>query len=293
MIRKIFLYTILALTLLLLPQHTNAAELITNGSFESGMTGWSINNATNPWIPWQSVPAGFDNGFLPPAQPQVGLRDAYQGVTGDPGTRFITQDFTIPAGSTASVHWRHRFQFDNNSLCDGATQCGTVLYTVDILNTSNLLLANLYTRNVASDQVVDTGWQTFQRNISAFQGLTVRLRFRTTNTANLSGPGQLEIDGVSVQAPGLIPTAAPVTVAGRVSTADGLGISRAIVTLTDNAGNVRSLLTGSFGYYQFDEVPAGETYTLTVNSKRYFFADNPRVVNVQESLANVDFVASP
>lgn len=291
--RTIFLYTILALALLLFPHNTNAAELITNGSFESGMTGWTINNATNSWIPWQSVPAGFDNGFLPVAQPQVGLRDAYTGVTGDPGTRFITQDFTIPAGSTASVHWRHRFQFDNNSLCDGATQCGTVLYTVDILNTSNLLLANLYTRSVASDQIVDTGWQSFQRNISAFQGLTIRLRFRTTNTANLSGPGQLEVDGVSVQAPGLVPTAAAVSVAGRVLSSDGMGISRAAVTLTDSAGNVRSATTSSFGYYKFDEVPAGQAYVLTVNNKRYFFADSPRVVSVQESLADVDFVASP
>ena len=290
--RTVFLYTILGLILLILPHNTRAAELITNGSFESGMTGWTINNATNPWIPWQSVPAGFDNGFNAPAQPQVGVRDAYQGVTGDAGTRFITQDITIPAGSTASVHWRHRFQYDNDSFCNGAA-CGTVTFTVDILNTSNLLLANLYTRSVASDQIVDTGWQTFQRNISAFQGLTVRLRFRTTNTANLSGPGQLEIDGVSVQAPGLIPTAAAVSVGGRVLTPEGMGIPKAYVTLTDASGNSRTVPTSSFGYYSFTEVQAGGIYTLTVNHKKYSFDDNPRVLNVQEDLAEENFIASP
>ena len=290
--RKLFLYTILVLTLFLIPYNTKAAELITNGSFENFMTGWTINNATNPWIAWQSVTTGFDNGFLPPAQAQVGSRVAYSGVVGDPGTRFITQDFTIPAGSTASIQWRHRFQLDLATYCD-VPNCGTGLYTVDILNTSNLLLTNLYTRNVASEQIVDTGWQSFQRNISAFAGLTVRLRFRTTNTANLPGPGQLEIDGVSVQAPGLIPTAANVSVGGKVITAEGAGISRSTVTLTNSAGVSRSATTNSFGNYRFDEVPAGETYILTVNNKKYFFADSPRVLNVQDNLADIDFVASP
>jgi hypothetical protein len=290
--RKIFLYTILGLMLFLLPHNTRGAELVTNGSFESGMTGWTVVNATNPWIPWQSVTAGFDNGFNAPASPQVGTRDAYQGVTGDPGTRFITQDFTIPAGSTASLQWRHRFQFDNATFCDGAN-CGTGLFTVDILNTSNLLLANLYTRNVASEQIVDTGWQNFQRNISAFAGLTIRLRFRTTVTANLSGPGQLEIDGVSAQSPAIIPTAANVTLGGRVATSEGVGVSRAQVTLTDGAGNPRTVLTNPFGYYNFDGVTSGATYILTVKSKQYLFADSPRAVTVQDNIKDVDFIASP
>ena len=290
--RKLFLYTIFVLTLLLLPHNTKAAEVVTNGSFESLMTGWTVNNATNPWIVWQSVTAGFNNGFSAPAQPQVGSRVAYSGVTGDAGTRFIYQDITIPSGSTASVHWRHRFQYDASTQCTGAA-CGTGLYTVDILNTSNLLLANLYTRNVASETIVDTGWQTFQRNISAFAGLTVRLRFRTTVTANFTGRGQLEIDGVSVQSPGLIPTAANVPVAGRILTSNGTGISRATVILTDSAGKSRSVLSSSFGYYQFDDVPAGEIYTLTVSSRRYLFPDSPRIINLQESLAELDFIASP
>jgi hypothetical protein len=290
--RKLFLYTILGLLLLLLPHNTKAAELITNGSFENGMTGWTITNGPNPWFPWQSVTAGFNNGFLPAAQPQVGSRDAYWGVSSDAGSSFITQDFTIPAGSTASVQWRHRFQLDLNTYCN-APACGTGLYTVDILNTSNLLLANLYTRTVASDTIVDTGWQSFQRNLSAFAGLTVRLRFRTTVTASYQGPGQLEIDGVSVQAPGIIPTAANVSLSGRVLSAEGAGIARAFVTLTDSAGNTRTSGTNLFGYYRFDEVRAGDTYILTVNNKKYLFADSPRVVNVQENLSDIDFIASP
>lgn len=289
---RLFLYTALGAILLLPALNTKAAELITNGSFENTMTGWTINNATNPWIPWQSVTSGYSNGFLAPAQAQVGSRVAYQGVTGDAGTRFITQDLTIPSGGTASVHWRHRFQFDNTSFCNG-TACGTALFTVDILTTSNLLLANLYTRNVASDQFVDTGWETYQRNLSAFAGLTVRLRFRTTNTANLSGPGQLEIDGVSVQSPGLVPTAADVSVSGRVSTSDGRGIARARVTLIDSEGVTLSAIASPFGYYQFDGVRAGGTYVLIINDKRYRFEDNPRTINLLESLTSVDFVASP
>jgi hypothetical protein len=292
--RKVFLYTILVLILLLIPHNTKAVELITNGGFETGnFTGWTTVNGINPWYPWQVVTAGFNNGFMPSASPQDGTRVAYQGVAADAGGTFtLTQDVAIPSGTTASLRWKHRFQLDLMTYCSGAL-CGTGIYTVDVLNTSNILLVNLLTVNVASEQYVDTGWQTFQRSLNAFAGQTVRIRFRTTVSASYQGPGQLEIDAVSLQSPSLIPTAANVSVGGKVITAEGAGISRSTVTLTNSAGVSRSATTNSFGNYGFDEVPAGETYILTVNNKKYFFADSPRVLNVQDNLADIDFVASP
>lgn len=87
------------------------------------------------------------------------------------------------------------------------------------------------------------------------------------------------------------PTAAPVSVSGRVGLAFGRGISSALVTLTDQNGTVRTARTSSFGYYRFDGVEAGHTYIFSVSHKRYEFS--PRVLTVTEELNNVDFTAEP
>ncbi|MBS1796066.1 MAG: hypothetical protein JSS81_19600 [Acidobacteria bacterium] len=87
-----------------------------------------------------------------------------------------------------------------------------------------------------------------------------------------------------------VPTAAGVSVSGRVLTGKS-SLRNAIVTLTDSSGNVRTAKTGTFGYYRFDDVAAGQTVVVTVVSKRFTFA--PRVVEVDDSLADLDFNAAP
>lgn len=89
------------------------------------------------------------------------------------------------------------------------------------------------------------------------------------------------------------PTASLVAVSGKVTTADGRGIRNVNVSLTDQSGNVRKALTGSFGYYRFDEIEAGQTVVLSTAAKRYVFASPTRIVTVQEELADIDFTAEP
>jgi hypothetical protein len=103
-------------------------------------------------------------------------------------------------------------------------------------------------------------------------------------------------DGQSVTRTGIIniivPTAAPVSISGRVLTSNGQGIARIRVALTDSTGQTRYAVTNTFGYYQFDQVISGETYILSATSPKYQFAQPTRVLNVQESLADQDFVAN-
>lgn len=87
----------------------------------------------------------------------------------------------------------------------------------------------------------------------------------------------------------LVPSAALVTVGGRVMTATGMPISRVNVKLTDQNGNSRSALTNNFGYYGFDDVEVGQTYVISIESKRYQFA--PRVIALSDELADLDFIA--
>ncbi len=87
----------------------------------------------------------------------------------------------------------------------------------------------------------------------------------------------------------LPPTAAAATVSGRILTPDGAGLAKASVILTDSNGNSRTAVSGSLGYYRFDDVSVGATYVLSVSSKHHQF--NPQVVTVMEDIENLDFRA--
>ena len=91
----------------------------------------------------------------------------------------------------------------------------------------------------------------------------------------------------------LAPTASLVSVAGRVSTAEGMGIRNASVKLTGTDGAIRFAWTGTFGYFRFENVEVGEIYTLEVSSKRFTFASPTRVLSVKDEIADADFIAEP
>ena len=84
------------------------------------------------------------------------------------------------------------------------------------------------------------------------------------------------------------PTAANVSVSGRVTNGKS-GIARAIVSVTDSGGTVRTARTSSFGHYRFEALPAGQTYTFNVTAKGFVFA--PQVVVLNENLTAFDFEA--
>ncbi len=87
------------------------------------------------------------------------------------------------------------------------------------------------------------------------------------------------------------PSAATVTVGGQVQTSDGRGIRNVRLTITDPNGVSRSTLTGSFGYFRFDEVEAGQTYIIRLKSKRYQFANETQVVAVSDEITDLVFTA--
>ena len=86
------------------------------------------------------------------------------------------------------------------------------------------------------------------------------------------------------------PTAASVTVSGRVITPWDLRLANALVTLTNSRGDARTIRTGRRGNFHFTDVAAGETYILSVTSRRYTFA--PQVIYVTEDLTDIVFTAN-
>lgn len=72
-------------------------------------------------------------------------------------------------------------------------------------------------------------------------------------------------------------------------TATGQNVSNAKVFLTDTQGVKRSAISNGFGYYSFEGITVGETYILSVVSKRYAFT--PQGVTVNEELTALNLIA--
>lgn len=83
-----------------------------------------------------------------------------------------------------------------------------------------------------------------------------------------------------------VPTAANVSISGRVLTTDGRGLRNAVLTITDQSGNARNVLTGPLGSYRFDDLATGATYVISVRSRRFSY--EPRVVVLTDELNGYD-----
>lgn len=86
-------------------------------------------------------------------------------------------------------------------------------------------------------------------------------------------------------------TSAPVPVSGQVRNENGQGVGKASVTITGPNGMKYQVMTNPFGYYSFENIPAGDSYFVSVEHKQYRFT--PRVLSISDAVNNLDFVPSP
>ena len=87
------------------------------------------------------------------------------------------------------------------------------------------------------------------------------------------------------------PTAAGVTVSGRVLNSEGRGIANASVSLTAANGEVYSAITNRRGLFTINDIPSGATYVSYVEARRFTFA--ARVIVTNDSVSDLEFVAEP
>ena len=92
----------------------------------------------------------------------------------------------------------------------------------------------------------------------------------------------------------IISTSAQGSISGRVMTADGHGIRNVEVVITGNSlAEPLVVTTGSFGHFSFEGLATGETYVVSVNSKRYTFSTPSRVIALADNVVDADFIAYP
>ncbi|PYT00948.1 MAG: hypothetical protein DMF63_04585 [Acidobacteria bacterium] len=175
---------------------------------------------------------------------------------------------------------------------------GTVVHTFTIHNsgTSDLVVSNPIITGAnpldfsvtapPTSPVAPGGTTTFE---VTFDPNLLGLRTAVVNIVNNDlneNPYHFSISGI-----GAVPTAATVSLSGRVRTSGGVGISNAILTLVGQDGSTRISRSTSFGYFYFDDVPAGATYFLSVKHKRFTFNQPGILISVLDEITGLDFVA--
>ncbi len=59
--------------------------------------------------------------------------------------------------------------------------------------------------------------------------------------------------------------------------------------MTSTTGSLRTAVTNPFGLFELGNLSVGETYTVTVESKRYSFT--PRTVSMTDGIVDLDMIA--
>jgi hypothetical protein len=103
---------------------------------------------------------------------------------------------------------------------------------------------------------------------------------------NEGNPGTTAIDGQITLSPAL-PNQAEMN--GRLLNSVGQSIPNTLVMLTDTLGQSRTVLSDGFGNYRFGDLQVGQTYKISVGSRRYAFT--PLTVSVTSQQVNIDMIA--
>jgi hypothetical protein len=87
------------------------------------------------------------------------------------------------------------------------------------------------------------------------------------------------------------PTAAGVSVSGRVVDKSGRPVPNTTITITGGGGFMKQAITNAFGYYQLNDIEAGRTYVVSARHKFKQF-DRPSIVlSLVDAVGDVNFVA--
>jgi len=115
--------------------------------------------------------------------------------------------------------------------------------------------------------------------VFASDGLSNHKFLSATELAERGYPSQFQVNKFS---------SIPVSISGQVLTSNGRGIYRAVVTLTESNGSVRYAVTNPFGYFRFDQVKVGDTYTFKVKHKRYMFTPQVHFIDSERGIYFID-----
>lgn len=261
--------------------------------------GWVVTSAgaeTQPWISTISgpdtVPHSMFAADIDPVAPNVG------------GSTNLTSPAVAVTVPAATLTFRHRYNsepgFDGGVLDISIPSVNAGAFQ-DIVTAGGSFIENGYNSVLPATSTNSLGeraaWSgnsggyitTVVRMPAAAVGQSVQIRWTFGFDSSVAPVGGgWNVDTVQFNGNSqCIVTAAGVDISGRVLAGGGRGLRGAVVRLTDQNGTIRTAFTGAFGYYHFTDVAPGQTYVVSVASRRFTYS--PRVVQINDSIAGLDF----
>jgi hypothetical protein len=291
-------------TIIAFSGRAHAVELLVNGGFEENMVNWTLVD-DHPNVAYaygvgagrnlyDGVNALSSRDYLHNSFAQEGSRTCMIPLTGI-GQTFVTariyQDVAVPPNTSLTISWKQRFSQMNMG---NPTTLNSRLRVYIRRPSDDAILQTLHATDLLAQLNEVKPWETQSINLGTnYAGQNIRLDFNARIPDNSPSNGQTlglwELDAVSANA--VAPTAAAVSLSGRVKTADGKALSKAKIILADMDGNVRTVLTNGFGFYKFEDVQAGSSYILVATYKNAVFSNVPRFITLEDDLQNEDFIA--
>jgi hypothetical protein len=264
-------------------QNTDTTTIIASNSISCNIAGEHANNSY--WRAFKPIAYGF-TGVFSTTGVRIGIEEA---TASSGGSQPITVRIYTNTGGDFPAGTRTLIGTTNTTVANGA------LFFQDINVTAS-------PHTVGTEIVVE---------IFTPSGQAVHNRFFIgSNNLGQSAPSYISAAECSAPAPttvasagapnmhtlialvGTGATAANASISGRALTADGRGIRNASVSIILPGGEVRTVSTGSLGYYTFTDLPAGQAYVLSISAKRYRFENPTRVITLDDDLTGLDFIAN-
>ncbi len=270
-----------------------APNVTTNTATPVGSTTATLNGTGNPngfattgYFRYSTVSPGTCNDTFGTRAPAAGGTAL---GSGSAGVAFNQANSSLTAGT---VYFYCAIANNSGGTAFGAVQQFTTLATFTLTVTKSGTGNGTITSNPSGitcpgdcTEVYDAG-TAVQLTATPTGGSTF-----TGWTGACSGTGACNVTmsaARSVTGTFVPPTAASVTISGRVFTIEGRGVKGGLVTIKDQAGAVRSVTTDQFGVYRIENVEPGQTYVITVRSRRFSFP--AKIVTINDNLTDVDFV---
>jgi len=89
----------------------------------------------------------------------------------------------------------------------------------------------------------------------------------------------------------LTPSSSVAKISGRVLIGKGRGIAGVSVTAVGSDGSVARVVTNTFGTYVLPKLKVGQTYVVSVESRRHYFPVSSELVVLNDDLVGLDFEA--
>jgi hypothetical protein len=166
-----------------------------------------------------------------------------------------------------------------------------------------ILIVLTFTVISVSAQVATGGSYTLNQAVVAGGGGTssdaVNNNYKVEGTSGqpaagtFSNVGSYSIRGGFWAANPFAPTAAGVSVSGRVLGINNEGLRNITVILAGGALlTPRRARTNTFGNFTFEDVEAGQVYTVSIQNKKYGFPQESQVFSLMDSISGIVFQAA-